>query len=119
MQRGKHRKGWLGAGGNKMSRTGSGSGGNQPVWQRALKGLVLAWAVTLIGVFVTAVLIYWEWMSPDWMAAAAKGIMVLSMLAGGVYVFRGTKGRERIWTLVMLIAYLAVRFLLSLILTFL
>jgi len=45
--------------------------------------------------------------------------MIISMAAGGIYVFKKTKGSGRIWVLIMLIGYLAVRFLLSVILTFL
>ena len=110
MQRGKKRKLSIGMGSKAV---------DQPVWQSGLKGLVLSWIVTIAGLFITASLIYLEWMSSDLISIAAKTIMILSMLAGGIYVFKKTEGRGRIWVLIMLIGYLAVRFLLSLILTFL
>ncbi len=110
MQRGKKRN--VGAAAAKQR-------SDQPIWQIGLKGLVLAWLVTLAGLFLTAALIYWEWVGAGITSAAAKGIMIASMLIGGLYIFKKTKGRDRIWILIMLIGYLLVRFLLSLILTFL
>ncbi len=109
MQRGKKRNGSI----------SSGKQTEQPSWQAALKGLILAWGITLVLLFVIALLIYWEWVGADLISMAAKGIMIISMAAGGIYVFKKTKGRGRIWVLIMLIGYLAVRFLLSVILTFL
>lgn len=110
MQRGKKRNWSIGSG--KQTET-------QPHWQAAVKGLVLAWGVTLVLLFAIALMIYWEWVGADLIAVAAKGLMIISMAAGGIYVFKKTKGSGRIWVLIMLIGYLAVRFLLSVILTFL
>lgn len=94
-------------------------GQEQKGWKIAAKGLGLAWIVTLILLIAATVMIYYGLVSADLISVVAKGIMVLSMAVGGVYVFKSTKGNGRIWILIMLIGYLAVRFLLSLILTFL
>lgn len=108
MQRGKKRKG-----------NGAAKPADQPVWQIGLKGLALSWVVTLLGLLLTTCLIYFEWMGSGLIGIAAKVILIGSMLVGGIYVFKKTSGKDRIWVLVMLVAYLAVRFLLSMILTFL
>ena len=86
--------------------------------KKALVGLALAWIVTLVGVLIGSGMIYWEWFEPSWINGIARVIMVISMIVGGCYVFRNTAGRGRLLVLAVLIAYLFIRFLLSLILTF-
>ena len=103
----------------KKNHASGNQGQEQKGWKLAAKGLGLAWIVTLILLVVATVMIYFDLVSVDLISLVAKGVMILSMAVGGVYVFKNTKGNGRIWILIMLIWYLAVRFLLSLILTFL
>ena len=107
--------------GNKRKQSFTKKGTEKPAWQYMLYGLGLAWVITLAGLLITACLIYFGWLGSGAgvVAFAAKAIMILSMAAGGIYVLKKTSGKERIWALIMLIGYLAVRFLLSSILTFL
>ena len=103
----------------KRNRTSVNLGQEQKGWKIAGKGLVLAWLLTVGLLPVAAMCIYLGWFDPNVIPVLAKIIMIISMVAAGIYVFRNTKGNGRIWILIMLIGYLAVRFLLSLILTFL
>ncbi len=103
----------------KKNHSSVNQGQEQKGWKIAGKGLGLAWILTLILLVASTIMIYFDLVSVDLISVFAKGIMILSMAVGGVYVFKNTKGNGRIWILIMLIGYLAVRFLLSLILTFL
>lgn len=88
------------------------------IWKKGFKGLCIAYLVTLIGLLIGTSIFYYGWLSPGWMNGIGKLIMILSMFAGAFYIFKVTAGKDRIWILIVLIAYLLLRFLLSLILTF-
>ena len=88
------------------------------LWKRGLKGLSIAWLLTIVGCLLGSISIYLEWIAPSGIEIIAKGILIVSMLMSGVYVFRHTSKKERIVILIVLILYLMLRYLLSLILTF-
>lgn len=86
-------------------------------WQEAVIGLLLSVVVSIIMTILIAGIFYMEWVSAGALSysIAAYLIMALSVLIGAVYTLQKTKGKDRVWALLVPIGYWVIRWILTLI----